>query len=244
MNSLCLSNDNRTCKTAPVSKRHNQTQTGRGGRSVLSSHPPTRGEAFTMEAPPLGNEKLRSHPHMCGLGGSCAPAGSAPPSSPCSAAPSCGPACSWASGRPTSPDTGTGCTRSPEKDTTTTNTVRREAHREMTGSRTFKFHRSQQLKKKQKNTSLSNLKVPSDALHRVSEHRNESSPSFTRILLRKCVLKHSGENQVSTVAANHHHDGKQAKGRFTSGSSYTVRLRPSPVIVNSLFRSAAFDAAS
>jgi len=50
---------------------------------------------------------------MCGPGGSCEPAGSAPPSSPCSAAPSCGPACSWGSGPPASPDTGTGCTRSP-----------------------------------------------------------------------------------------------------------------------------------
>lgn len=50
---------------------------------------------------------------MCGLGGSCAPEGNVPPSSPCSAAPSCEPVCSWESGRPASPDTGKGCTRLP-----------------------------------------------------------------------------------------------------------------------------------
>lgn len=55
---------------------------------------------------------------MCGLWGSCGPAESVPPSSPCSAGPSCGPVCSWESGQPASPDTETGCTRSPDRKNT------------------------------------------------------------------------------------------------------------------------------
>lgn len=55
---------------------------------------------------------------MCGLWGSCGPAGSVPPSSPCSAGPNCGPVCSWESEQPASPDTETGCTQSPDRKNT------------------------------------------------------------------------------------------------------------------------------
>lgn len=52
---LCLSDNNRTFKTAPVYKHHNQTQTGRGSLSALSSPPspppPGRSSRYGSPAP-------------------------------------------------------------------------------------------------------------------------------------------------------------------------------------------------
>lgn len=47
------------------------------------------------------------------LEGSCVPGGNARPSSPCSAGPSCEPACSVGFAQPASPGTERGCTQSP-----------------------------------------------------------------------------------------------------------------------------------